>query len=165
MRLATSQSQNFPSLDGTARLPAASSLLTLRRQGSSLFLAGPSDILRRTRSSFEIGFEFFGRTLHRTCSPDLGSVPRAFLIPTEIRGANRINAGGFLCRLQGRPGPRLSALLALVLPSVPRAQQRATARADVKSTAHTTRIPRHLGIWAPQSYTRMSRSARDFSLA
>jgi len=54
-RSAKSRSQNLPSPDGPAGVPAASSLLTLRRQGSSLFLAGPSVILCQTRSSFEIG--------------------------------------------------------------------------------------------------------------
>ncbi|MFM2415412.1 MAG: hypothetical protein RL385_135 [Pseudomonadota bacterium] len=52
---AQSRSQDLPSPDGSAGVPAASSLLTLRRQGSSLLLAGPSGILRQTRSSFENG--------------------------------------------------------------------------------------------------------------
>jgi pimeloyl-ACP methyl ester carboxylesterase len=53
-----SRSQNLPSPDGPAGVPAASSLLSLPRQGSSHFLAGPSGILRQTRSRFEIGSKF-----------------------------------------------------------------------------------------------------------
>jgi hypothetical protein len=57
MPITKSRSQDLPSPDGSVGVPAASSLLTLRREGSSIFLAGPSGILRQPRSSLELGSE------------------------------------------------------------------------------------------------------------